>query len=601
MGNQNGRGTPGSDRRSCRTNSSFSGSFTSSQTYMSSNDFTMTPMSSVGGSLGNSRSGSRDGIQTLDQSYHDSSSGVVSDAPPSYPPLTSFQDQEPPEEYTPDYAKISAGKSQKHRRERDRAEREAHAQHDYVEYTDQGHEYYIYDNSHHERAPQQYRLDPRVGQASNSKNHGYHEPPAYATPYATQVVYPDIHSAQYGDIYDADLEDTERMIRSGVKKKRSRHSQFDRLPDDVIVKIFANLSSDELSRCSLVNRRWYNLAWEPSLWKTIKLSNVELPIDKALRSLTKRLSYDTPTVCVMVEKIVLNGCDKLTDKGLHYIAKRCVELRHLELQGCTTISNRAIFEVVSRCVNLEYLNLQGCSSITCISLTPEAAMQTTQNGRQIFLRHLDMTDCYDLEDAGLQIIASHCTKIQHLYLRRCVRITDLGIQYVASYCSNLREFSVSDCRKITDFGMRELSKLENNLRYLSVAKCDKVSDVGIKYIAKHCKKLRYLNVRGCEAVSDDSLDLLAQNCTRLKSLDVGKCDITDEGLHILANFCSHLRKLSLKSCDAITNDGILAIAKTCKGLQQLNIQDCHVTVDAYKAVKKHCKKCIIEHTNPGFY
>lgn len=404
-------------------------------------------------------------------------------------------------------------------------------------------------------------------------------------------------------INQLDLQDTEKlMLTSGKgKSKHIRPSPFDLMTDDVIVKIFSHLSTDQICRCSCVCDRWYRLAWDPLLWKQIVINDDSIPIDRALRYLTKRLSYNTPTVCVIVERINLNGCEKLTDKGLHFIAKRCPELRNLEIKGCANITNTALCEVVSYCVNLEYLDITGCHCVTNIRLTDSLLAQATAHHlRQIYLRHLDMTDCYALEDAGLLSISTYCSQLQILYLRRCVRVGDTGVQAVSNNCYCLKELSISDCKRVTDYGVSEISKLKDNLRYLSVAKCDKVSDVGIIQVARHCKKLRYLNVRGCEAVSDDSLDTLARNCSRLKSLDVGKCDITDEGLEVLAANCSQLKKLSVKSCDAITDQGIVCIAQRCRKLQQLNIQDCHVSLEAYRTVKKFCKKCLIEHTNPGF-
>lgn len=89
------------------------------------------------------------------------------------------------------------------------------------------------------------------------------------------------------------------------------------------------------------------------------INSERINVDKAVKYLTKRLSYNTPTVCVIVEKINLNGCEKLTDKGLHTIAKRCPELRHLEIQGCSNVTNHSLFEVVSYCVNLEHLDVTG--------------------------------------------------------------------------------------------------------------------------------------------------------------------------------------------------------------------------------------------------
>ena len=136
-------------------------------------------------------------------------------------------------------------------------------------------------------------------------------------------------------------------------------SHFGLLPDDVIVRIFSHLPSDQLCQCSAVCRQWYALSWEPSLWTSVQINNPAINIDRALKHLTRRLSYDTPGVCVMVEKINLNGCSELTDRGLYHIAKKCVELRQLEVQGCSNITNIAMFELVSRCVNLEHLNVSG--------------------------------------------------------------------------------------------------------------------------------------------------------------------------------------------------------------------------------------------------
>lgn len=245
----------------------------------------------------------------------------------------------------------------------------------------------------------------------------------------------------------------------------------------------------------------------------------------------------------------------------------------------------------------------GCSKVTCISLTREASIKLSPlHGKQISIRYLDMTDCFVLEDEGLHTIAAHCTQLTHLYLRRCVRITDEGLRYLMIYCTSVKELSVSDCRFVSDFGMREIAKLESRLRYLSIAHCGRITDVGIRYIAKYCSKLRYLNARGCEGITDHGVEYLAKNCTKLKSLDIGKCPlVSDTGLEFLALNCFNLKRLSLKSCESITGQGLQIVAANCFDLQMLNVQDCEVSVDALRFVKRHCKRCIIEHTNPAFF
>ena len=97
----------------------------------------------------------------------------------------------------------------------------------------------------------------------------------------------------------------------------------------------------------------------PSSGRVFTSPKPNVDLDKALRTLTKRLSFETPTVCVMVERIILSGCDKLTDRGLLTVANRCPELSYLDIHSCPEITNIALFEVVSKCVNLETLNVAG--------------------------------------------------------------------------------------------------------------------------------------------------------------------------------------------------------------------------------------------------
>ncbi|XP_054713492.1 F-box/LRR-repeat protein 7-like [Uloborus diversus] len=396
-------------------------------------------------------------------------------------------------------------------------------------------------------------------------------------------------------------EDTERLVATFKGKKiPKRPSPFDKLSDNLILKIFSFLSSNELCVSARVCRRWYFLVWEPELWTSVTLSGSRIQVDRGLKTLFRLLCRDSPTLCLAVERIHLNGCVKLTDKGLNTIAAKCPELKVIELRGCVSISNRGVSDIVTRCLALERLDVTGCNIVTSIHSRPLTLDPTVLSTNPFRLRHLDLTDCQRLDDNSLEKIVRYCSQLTHLYLRRCTLITDVGLKSVASYCIALRELSVSDCILLTDFGLYELAKLGANMRYLSVAKCDRISDAGVKQIARHCYKLRYLNVRGCEAVSDDALEVIARSCPRLRALDIGKCDITDRGLKIISQHCPNLRKLSVKSCEMITDDGIQIIAYYCRGLQQLNIQDCPITLDGYRTVKKFCKRCIIEHTNPGF-
>lgn len=151
---------------------------------------------------------------------------------------------------------------------------------------------------------------------------------------------------------------THPLIRLASKHQKEQ-ANVDRLPDHSMIQIFSFLPTNQLCRCARVCRRWYNLAWDPRLWRTIRLTGETINVDRALKVLTRRLCQDTPNVCLMLETVIVSGCRRLTDRGLYTIAQCCPELRRLEVSGCYNISNEAVFDVVSLCPNLEHLDVSG--------------------------------------------------------------------------------------------------------------------------------------------------------------------------------------------------------------------------------------------------
>jgi len=373
------------------------------------------------------------------------------------------------------------------------------------------------------------------------------------------------------------------------------------LSDDLILRIFSLLDSASLVRCGQVCRQFYLLAWQSPLWTSLSLTGDRLDADLAVRSVLSLLSGRHSSVTTRLE---LGGCTRLSDAGLAVIARTCPALTWLDIRACKLVTNTGLSQVVARCSLLQHLDISGCSLVSSLvpGLQPHSRPQVRERlSHGLALTHLDLTDCTRLDDQSLRLILEASRDIEFLYLRRCSNLTDLAIKMVSAYCFVLRELSISDCDQITDLSLQELARLGPKLRYLSAAKCYRLTDLGVTAVAKHCYKLRYLNIRGCEAVSDSSLQALATNCSKLRSLDVGKCDVTDAGLEVVARKIPALRKLSVRGCEMVSDRGVEAVAQHCTNLHLLNIQDCQVGLNTYRMVKKFCKRCIIEHTNPGFH
>lgn len=58
---------------------------------------------------------------------------------------------------------------------------------------------------------------------------------------------------------------------------------FERLTDDLVLRVFSFLASSQLALCGRVCRRWHVLAWQPQLWSTVELTGDNLSVDRALK------------------------------------------------------------------------------------------------------------------------------------------------------------------------------------------------------------------------------------------------------------------------------------------------------------------------------
>lgn len=136
----------------------------------------------------------------------------------------------------------------------------------------------------------------------------------------------------------------------------AKGSVFDRLSDELVVRVLAYLPSYDLSACARVCRRWEALVWRPALWRTLTLSGA----DKTARTILKQLAgQGQGYMCLNVERAYFSDGARVSDREVVFLARRCPELTHLQVHGCTEVSNYAIHELITRCINLHHLDITG--------------------------------------------------------------------------------------------------------------------------------------------------------------------------------------------------------------------------------------------------
>ena len=181
---------------------------------------------------------------------------------------------------------------------------------------------------------------------------------------------------------------------SPTSEREYRMSPISRLPSELLIHVFARLSSPaDLRNCMLVSKTWsshsVDLLWHRPLCNTWKnLGNVVSSLRKArhafypyfdlvrrlnLSNLSDQISDGTvlPFIqCKRIERLTLTGCKHLTDQGVISFIEDNKSLLALDVTGVEQVSDVTLLKVAEHCVRLQGLNLTDCPNITDDSLVP---------------------------------------------------------------------------------------------------------------------------------------------------------------------------------------------------------------------------------------
>lgn len=157
-----------------------------------------------------------------------------------------------------------------------------------------------------------------------------------------------------------------------------------------------------------------------------------------------------------LERLVLMNCDTLTDESLavliegkdsemDYLTGRPIvpprKFKHLDLTRCRGITDQSVKTLVNNIPEIEGLQLSKCRGIIDATLTE--LLPTTP-----MLTHLDLEELEDLTNVVLQTMAnSPCAKrLRHLSISYCEHMGDAGMLSVLKTCTNLRSLEMDNTR-----------------------------------------------------------------------------------------------------------------------------------------------------------
>jgi F-box and leucine-rich repeat protein GRR1 len=280
-----------------------------------------------------------------------------------------------------------------------------------------------------------------------------------------------------------------------------------------------------------------------------------------LDQLTDRTLMTVADNCLRLQGLNLTGCRKITDLSVAAIAKNCRHLKRLKFNNCVQLTDSSIMVVADHCRHLLEIDLYGLQNLESPAVT--ALLTSCTHLREMRLAHCSRLNDHAFLDIPLN--PSHpkaFDSLRILDLTDCNELGDRGVERVIQTCPRLRNLILAKCRQITDRAVFAITKLGKNLHYIHLGHCARITDVSVEALAKACNRIRYIDLACCVNLTDNSITKLA-GLPKLKRIGLVKCaGISDHSIYALAlgdikhnrhhGGASVLERVHLSYCTSLT-------------------------------------------------
>ncbi|KAJ9184646.1 hypothetical protein P3X46_004350 [Hevea brasiliensis] len=278
-----------------------------------------------------------------------------------------------------------------------------------------------------------------------------------------------------------------------------------------------------------------------SLWLVLDFREMNKAGDRLIRALSlSRYQH--------VKQINLEFAQDIEDRHLEVLQNKSIislqSLESLNLNGCQKISDKGIEAITSACPKLKVFSIYWNVRVTDVGIN-----HLVENGKHVV--DLNLSGCKNISDKSLQLVADNYQDLESLNLTRCIKLTDGGLQQILVKCSSLQSLNLYALSTFTDKAYKKISNLAH-LQFLDLCGAQNLSDDGLSCIAK-CKNLVSLNLTWCVQVTDVGVIAIAEGCTSLEFLSLfGIVGVTDKCLEALSKFCSTtITTLDVNGCIGI--------------------------------------------------
>jgi len=328
-----------------------------------------------------------------------------------------------------------------------------------------------------------------------------------------------------------------------------RPNLYDKISDEIIVKVFSYLNRQSLGRSASVCQRFQRIAYDESLWKRIKMYHKNIfsgVIGQVLARGTWFLSLAKANLASPV----------MQNQRFSYPLIQPNKVRYLDMGACS-IEMKDLEELTQTCHTLSKLSLEKICNIN------EKVCENIVQSKDT-LEILNLCDCWGLASLGIHSIAMKCVNLTELNMA-FVNMSRDDIQMVCrNFTPNLIKLSLAGSRdKLLDDDVYELVNRCNRLLELDLSDASAISNKAVTHIVQHLSgTLRKLSLSRCFDIHPAKF-LEVNTMPQLKNLNIFGM-LVPYKLEILKKQLPHL---------SVNEDHLCYIARSATGDKKNQLWD----------------------------
>jgi F-box/leucine-rich repeat protein 2/20 len=282
-------------------------------------------------------------------------------------------------------------------------------------------------------------------------------------------------------------------------------------------------------------------------------------------------------------------CRDISDYGAISIGESCPGLKYLNITGLSRVSDKGSRALCAKCWYLETLAMEDVflldDAAFRFDLSYDGRLAAEENMLK-YLVTLNLRDCVNITDEGIQGLSERCRKIETLILRGCDKITDKCLEYMTNpyddnfpMCDSFKVLDVSFCTGITSKGVLDILPMCGILEELRLSGMVSVDDNFLHEMCIKCGTIQRLSMQKCVFVSDAALCSMADYLW-LEYLDITGCRrVTDDGLEVLTVSCNGIIRLFLTGVHKLSSRTVNSVARNCTVIQELELEKCPLVTE----------------------